>query len=147
MIDDEHAVDFDVMEETEALDKYQAAAEPDFLVPPAPVHPLSSLVTIVLDLLWKGMEAGATLSVVAAAGVIPLILISGAACFAAVLIIQRYVDHDSWGMAIAKASAMGIVAGVPFFVTGTVAGSVLLGWAGLHNFELLVRRQLPPQPR
>lgn len=76
-----------------------------------------------------------------------LILISGATCFAAVMFIQHYVDRDSWGAAIAKAGAMGIVAGVPFFVTGTVAGGVLLAWAGVHNFESLVRRQLPSQSR
>jgi hypothetical protein len=145
--DDEYAVDFEVMEEAETSDKYQAAAKPLFFIPPAPVHPLSSLVTIVLDLLWKGAEAGATLSVVAAPGVPLLILVSGATCFASVTIIQRYVDHDSWGTAIAKASAMGIVAGVPFFVTGTVVGGVLLGWAGVHSVESLVHRQLPSPPK
>jgi hypothetical protein len=145
--EDEAAMDFELIDDTEHTGIKRAAIVPAYIVPASPLHPLSSIVTIVLDLLWKGMQAGATLSVIGTVGVIPLILISGVACFVSVTLIQRHVDHDSWGAAIAKAAAMGIVAGVPYFVTGTVVGGVLLGWAGVHNFESLVRGQLPPQSK
>ena len=144
--EDEYVVDFEVVEEAEGTsDPYRATATPRLIIPPAPVHPLSSLVTIAVDLLWAPFEAAATL--VALYALIPLILTCGATCFVSVMLIQRYVDHDTWKAAIAKAGAMGIVAGVPYAVVGTVAGGLLLGWAGIHSVEPFVRRYLPLQPK
>ena len=93
--DDEYVVDFEVVEDADTSDDYQAAEKPRLIIPPAPVHPLSSLVTIVLDSLWGPLEVGATVTVPLA--LIPLILICGATCFVSVMLIQRYVDHDAWG--------------------------------------------------
>ena len=131
--DDEHATDFEVVEPA------------DTAIPPAPVHPLSSLVTIVVDLIWAAPEVVATLTVAGLPALIVLIVTCISVCFVSVMLIQRYVDHDTWGAASAKASVMGIVAGVPYAVLGTVAGSLLLAWAGVHQVEPLVRQYLPPR--
>jgi len=142
--EDDYVTDFEVVEEAEGTSSpYRATATPRLIVPPAPVHPLSSLVTIAVDLLWAPFEAAATLAALYA--LIPLILTCGATCFVSVMLIQRYLDHDTWKEAIAKAGAMGIVAGVPYAVVGTAVGGVLLAWAGIHNVELRVRGYLPPQ--
>lgn len=93
-------------------------------IPNPPVHFLAALATILLDWLWGIPD----LSVI----LIPLIMVlAGSTGFLTVTLIQRFVAGDPWGAAVAKGLAMGIVAGVPFMVTGTAVGSLLLGWAGL----------------
>ncbi len=94
------------------------------LIPSPPIHFLAALATILLDWLWGIPD----LSVI----LIPLIMVlAGSTGFLTVTLIQRFVAGDPWGAAVAKGLAMGIVAGVPFMVTGTAVGSLLLGWAGL----------------
>lgn len=107
----------------------------------APLHALSSLVTIALDAVWSIPEMVAAASVVGLPLVPVLSFACGLTCMGAVTLIQRYVAGDDWGAAFAKGFAMGIVAGVPFPFTGMAAGSVLLIWAGAHAF--FGRRQLP----
>lgn len=141
--DEDYAVDFEVVEDGEAWGANDVAESPQIIVPPAPVHPLSSLVTIAIDQVWGGVEVGATASVVGISSMPVLILTSAAVCFVSVGLIQRFVDHDPWGSAVAKALGMGILAGVPYQFVGTAAGAVLLGWAGIHSVETFVRRMLP----
>jgi hypothetical protein len=143
--DEDYAVDFDVVDDGKAWGAHEDPASPRVIIPPAPVHPLSSLVTIAIDQVWGGAEAGATASVVGIASMPVLILTSGAVCFVAVGLIQRYVEHDPWGPAIAKAFGMAVLAAVPYQFVGTAAGAVLLGWAGIHSVETFVRRMLPRQ--
>ena len=50
------------------------------------------------------------------------------------MLVQRYLAKDEWGPSIAKGLVMGIIAGVPFPVTGTVVGVPLLAWSGLHKW-------------
>jgi len=64
-------------------------------------------------------------------------------CTVATTLVQRYLAKDEWGPAIAKGLVMGIVAGVPFQVTGTVVGVPLLAWAGLHQW---VKTPAPKPP-
>jgi hypothetical protein len=108
-------------------------------IPPAPVHPLAALATIILDNLFTLPEiAGPEAWILT----IPLI---GGTGFITTLLIQHYLAKDGWGESVAKAMVMGIIAGVPFSVTGTAAGSVLLAWAGLHEwlrFPASKRQQL-----
>ena len=97
-------------------------------IPTAPVHPLAALATIVLDNLFTLPEiAGPELWILT----IPLIGVTG---FVSTLFIQHYLAKDSWGESVAKGLVMGIIAGVPFSVTGTATGGVLLAWAGLHEW-------------
>ena len=97
-------------------------------IPAAPVHPLAALATIVLDNLFTIPEiAGPELWILT----IPLIGMTG---FVSTLFIQHYLAKDGWGESVAKGLVMGIIAGVPFSVTGTATGGVLLAWAGLHEW-------------
>ena len=118
-------------------------AEERHPVPPAPIHPLAALTTIVLDNLFTLPEiAGPEVWIIT----IPLI---GGLGFVATTLVQRYLAKDSWGEAIAKGVVMGIIAGVPTSVTGTTVGVVLLSWAGANKWIKLpgLKRpeQLPPE--
>jgi hypothetical protein len=100
-------------------------------IPPAPVHPLAALVTIVLDNVFGVFEFIDPLAIlVTSVGVGMLGTIS-------TTLVQRYLAKDSWGASIAKGLVMGIIAGVPFPVTGTAVGVPLLAWAGLHEWVKL----------
>lgn len=111
-------------------------------IPEAPLHSLSSLVTVALDSLWSVPEF-VSMASVAGLPALPFLAVgAGLTCATAVALVQRYVSKEEWGAAIAKGVAMGVIAGVPFPFTGTTAGSVLLLWAGVHAF--FGRKQLPP---
>jgi hypothetical protein len=112
---------------------------------PAPVHPLSAVVTIALDGLWSVLEGATTLSVIGFVALVPIfMLMTSVTCFGAVFLIQRFVSHDGWGASFAKGVVMGIIAGVPYSVAGTATiGLLLLGWAGAHGIEAGVRKALP----
>ena len=97
-------------------------------IPAAPIHPLAALATIVLDNLFTIPEIAAPELWILT---IPLIGVTG---FVSTLLIQHYLAKDSWGESVAKGLVMGIIAGVPFSVTGTATGGVLLAWAGLHEW-------------
>ncbi len=111
--------------------------EPRHPIPPPPIYPLAALVTVVLDNVFGVLEI-----------VDPLVILFTSLIVAAfgtlsTALIQRYLAKDHWGKAIAKGLAMGIIAGVPFPVTGTAFGVPLLAWAGLHEWI-----KVPPkQPR
>jgi len=97
-------------------------------IPASPIHPLSALVTVLLDNLFDLPElAGPEFWFFT----IPIV---GGLCFVATTLVQRYLAKDEWGPAVAKGLVMGIVAGVPFSVTGTAAGGVFLAWAGMHEW-------------
>jgi hypothetical protein len=48
--------------------------------------------------------------------------------------VQRHIDNDTWGAALAKGLVMGIIAGVPYPVAGTAVGLPLLAWAGISRW-------------
>ncbi len=107
--------------------------EPRRPIPSAPIHPLAALATIVLDNVFGFIEI-----------VDPfLLLLTGLAVgvigTVTVTFVQRYMAKDEWGSSIAKGLVMGIIAGVPYQVSGTAAGGLLLAWAGLHQWI-----KLPP---
>lgn len=143
--DDEYATDYEVVD-GDASDDHMAA-ETRGTVPPAWVHPLSSLVTIAVDQVWGLLEIEATLTVAGLIALVPLMLTSGLICLVSVMLIQRYIDHDAWRPAITKAVAMGVLAGVPYPFVGTAAGGALLAWAGIHSVESLVRQNRLSQPK
>jgi hypothetical protein len=110
-----------------------ATPEPRRVVPAAPIHPLAALTTIVLDNVFGVFEILDPLALALTS------LTVGAAGFLSTLFVQRYLAKDEWGAAVAKGLVMGVLAGVPFQVTGTAVGVPLLAWAGLHRWI-----QLPP---
>ncbi len=113
-------------------------------IPPAPVHPLAALATIVLDNVFGVFEFVDPFALLITSAVV------GTLGVVTTMLVQRYLSKDSWGASVAKGLVMGIFAGVPFQVTGTAVGVPLLMWAGLHELiKLPVSRnqpqeQLPP---
>jgi hypothetical protein len=104
-------------------------------IPPAPIHPLAALTTIVLDTIFGIFELVDPLALVltsVSVGVLGTI---------STTLIQHYLAKDEWGPSVAKGLVMGIIAGVPFQVTGTAVGAILLGWAGASQWIKL------PAPR
>jgi hypothetical protein len=97
-------------------------------IPPAPIHPLAALATIVLDNVFGVFEIIDPFALVltsVAVGIIGTVTTT---------LVQHYLAKDEWGPAVAKGLVMGIFAGVPFQVTGTAVGVPLLAWAGLHEW-------------
>ena len=117
--------------------------EPRHPIPAAPVHPLAALATIVLDNVFGAFELVDPLALVLTSiGV-------GALGTVTTMLVQHYMAKDNWGVSVAKGLVMGIIAGVPFQVTGTAIGIPLLAWAGLHEWVKLPAlkgktEQLPP---
>ena len=117
--------------------------EPRRPIPLAPVHPLAALATIVLDNVFGVFEIVDPLALVltsVSVGILGTVTTT---------LVQRYLAKDGWGPSIAKGFVMGILAGVPFQVTGTAIGIPLLAWAGLHELIKLPATkgqspQLPP---
>jgi hypothetical protein len=104
------------------------AIEPRRPIPPAPIHPLAALATIVLDNVFGVFELVDPLALVltsVSVGVLGTVT---------TMLVQRHLEKDSWGASVAKGLVMGIIAGVPFQVTGTAVGIPLLAWAGLHEW-------------
>jgi hypothetical protein len=92
----------------------------------APFHPLSATLLILFDNLWM-LEEWAVITWIFT---IPLSFLS---VFVPVYWIQRRKQGDRRGVAIGKALFLGLVAAVPFSVTGTPVGLALLAWAGLKH--------------
>ena len=112
--------------------------EPRRPISAPPIHPLAALITVVLDNVFGALEL-----------VDPLVILFTSVIVAAcgtlsTTFIQRYMAGDGWGKAIAKGLAMGIIAGVPFSVTGTALGMPLLAWAGLHEWVKIPRKPSRP---
>src|SRR5512140_952622 len=113
-------------------------------VPPAPIHPLAALTTLVLDNVFGVVEIVDPLALVLTS--ISVGLVGGVTT----MLVQRYLSKDSWGASIAKGLVMGVIAGVPYQVAGTAIGIPLLTWAGLHEWIKLkppknAPAQLPPE--
>jgi hypothetical protein len=108
-------------------------------IPPAPIHPLAALATIVLDNIFGVFELVDPLAIIltsVSVGVLGTVT---------TMLIQRYLAKDSWGASVAKGLVMGIIAGVPFQVTGTAVGIPLLAWAGLHEWVRLPASKDTPE--
>lgn len=105
------------------------------MIPKAPISAISAAILIALDGVWGTAEVGATSTVVGSVSVPFLSASVFALCFLTVTFLQRFVDKDEWGSALAKGLACGILAGVPFPVMGTTTGAALLGWTGIRQLS------------
>ncbi len=100
-------------------------------VPAPPIHPLAALATIALDGFFTVFEVLDPLMLLfISAGI-------GFLGFGATTLVQHYLAKDDWGPSVAKGFAMGIFAGVPYPVAGTIIGAPLLIWAGVHRWVKL----------
>jgi Na+-driven multidrug efflux pump len=106
------------------IEKYQQHIP---VVPPAPIHPYSAIVTLLMDNVVGALEvADPFLLVVSCVGL-------GLLTTFVVTTIQQQTAHDSFGDAIGKGLLMGVIAGIPFSVAGTAVGVALIGWSGLNS--------------
>ena len=113
-------------------------SEPRHPIPPAPVHTLAALATIVLDNVFGVIELVDPLTIILTSVTV------GVVCTVATTLVQRYLAKDVWGASLAKGLVMGIIAGVPFQVTGTAVRIPLLAWAGLHEWVKLPASNATP---
>ena len=102
-------------------------------VPPEPrakslIHPLAALVLMVIDALWT-MADWATIAWIFT---IPL---SFFAVFLPAFFIQKHMNNDSAGKAMAVSAFLGILAAVPTPVMGTTVGAIALGLSGLRSLR------------
>src|SRR5258706_226865 len=107
-------------------------ATPTLSFPRAPVHWISGLLTFAIDSLWSIPEMLAAASLVGLVLVPIFAFLSGLFCFVAVLIIQRFIAKDSWGMALIKSLVIGLIAAIPFPFIGSALGVVLHVWSILQ---------------
>lgn len=92
-----------------------------------PLHPLAAFTIIALDGVSGTLELASPLTLVfTSIGVGLLGMIS-------TTFVQHFIEKEGWGSAIAKGIVMGILAGVPYPIAGTVIGAPLLAWAGVHR--------------
>ena len=97
-------------------------------IPASPVHPLAALATILLDNVFGAVEIVDPLLILLTG------LTVGVVNTVTVTLVQRYLAKDDWGPSVAKGLVMGVIAGVPFSVSGTAVGGLLLAWAGAHEW-------------
>ena len=100
-----------------------ASASPSKLSGP-PIHALSALILAAVDSLWAIFLWEPPVWIIA----IPLCFL---AVFLPVLLIQKHLKNDSTGRALTFATLLGVLAGLPTPITGTIVGSALLAWTGL----------------
>lgn len=105
--------------------------------PPAPVHPLSALVTVLLDNIFGIIEIVDPIVILVTSSMVFIV------CSFTTAFVQRFLSNERWGTAITKGLVMGVIAGVPFPVTGNLVGLPLLAWSALHSLLKLPR----PKPR
>ncbi len=113
----------------------------ELTIPKPPLHPLSSAVTLALDAIFGFSESIMPFSLPITMAVV------FCACTISVTLIEKNIAHDSLGAAFAKGFAMGILAGLPYPVMGTAAGTIFLGWSGLSRLEEGLRRLRGPSDK
>ena len=106
------------------LDRPSAPAAPSG----TPIHPLAAGVLVAVDNLWNLADW----AVVTWWVTVPLSFLS---VFVPTVWFQRRLRKDSWGSAVAKALALGLVAAIPTSLTGTPVGMALLAWAGVDRWR------------
>jgi hypothetical protein len=89
-----------------------------------PIHPLSAVLLVVVDNLWNLADWAIIDWIVT----IPLSFLT--VCIPTYFL-QRFLRHDSRGKALAIGILLGVLAAVPFSITGTPAGLAILAWAGI----------------
>lgn len=92
------------------------------------IHPLAALLLMVIDALWT-MADWATMAWIFT---IPL---SFFAVFLPTFFIQKHMNNDSGGKAMAVSAFLGILAAVPTPIMGTTVGAIALGLSGLRSLR------------
>jgi len=90
----------------------------------APIHALSALILVAVDSLWAIFDWLPPVWPIA----IPLCFF---AVFLPTLMIQKHLQRNSTGKALAYAFILGVLAAIPTPISGTPVGIGLLAWSGL----------------
>ncbi len=90
------------------------------------IHLLSAVVLLGVDNLWNLPDFFVIDWIIT----IPLSFLT---VFVPVFFIQKKLKRDPALKALGWAALLGVLAAVPFSVTGTVAGSMLLAWLGINQ--------------
>ena len=98
-------------------------------------HPASGAAILLVDWACFGLEWEFGPASMAAMSLAAFVIV-----FAAVHAIQTRLRSDKPGVARAKAVAGALAAAVPFPVTGTVVGGLILALSGLRGFRLPWKR-------
>jgi len=110
-------VELEVMPRDAGREEARRAGKP-------PIHPLSAIALVIIDNLWM-LEEWVVIDWFIT---IPLCFVS---VFFPVFFIQKFLNKDSFGRALAFASLLAVIAAVPTSITGTPVGLGLLAWTGL----------------
>ena len=128
------------MNEPPILSEAPAKLVPIEVLPPAPVplaapgqatggppiHGAAALLLLVVDNLWNLADWMVIDWIIT----IPLSFVS---VFVPTFFIQRLLKRDSVGQALGYAALLGVLAAVPFSVTGSTVGVALLAWLGISR--------------
>ncbi|MDL5055089.1 hypothetical protein QQ056_16250 [Oscillatoria laete-virens NRMC-F 0139] len=90
------------------------------------IHPASALVLMAIDFLWTLAEWKVFTLVIT----IPLSFVTVSV---ATGLIQKFVNHDTTGKAVAIGFLLGFLAAIPTPITGTIVGVMILTLAGLKR--------------
>lgn len=93
-----------------------------------PYHPAAAALLVLVDNLWMLPEFAMATWLVT----IPLCFLS---VFFITLVIQFTLGRNKFFASVAKALFFGIVAALPFSVTGTPVGLAFLAWAGVKRLS------------
>ena len=100
-----------------------------------PVNPLSAIIMMAVDALWTLPEVALTASGIGIPGLILTSLAAFGVTAFAVSRVQAGLAGDEAQTATAKGIGLGILAGLPYPVFGTVAGTFFLAWSGLRKLR------------
>lgn len=91
-----------------------------------PIHPAAALLLLLVDNLWNLADWAVVDWIVT----IPLSFVT---VFVPTYFIQRRLKKDGFGRAFGFAVLLGVIAAVPFSVTGSTVGVALLAWLGISK--------------
>lgn len=95
--------------------------------PNSNLHSFSGTLLLVVDnALWGVNSAALGLAT------IPVSLLAFMFTGFGVFLVQKYISEDSTSVALTKGFVLGVMAGVPTGIVGTVGGAYILGKAGIR---------------
>jgi len=72
---------------------------------------------------------------------VPVVIVAaGITCLVSVALVEHFVSRKEWGESFALGMAMGVLVAVPYLFVGGIVGTIVLGWAGIYEFQ----KPLPP---
>ena len=96
------------------------------------IHWLSGALVITVDLAFFGVNAATSAATLGLST--PLVcLIAFVVTGIGVFLVQKFTDEEDTGSAFVKGFALGVIAGIPTPIAGTVIGSAVIARSGLSR--------------